>query len=63
MRTFEETLDELGKDAEIVIYPGAGHAFANPSGERYQPEAAEDAWARTLAFLDTHLGAGPSDRR
>ena len=63
VRDFEETLQSLGKDAEIVVYPGAGHAFANPSGERYVAEAAEDAWARTLAFLDVNLGAGaaPAD--
>ena len=65
VREFQATLDELGKEAQIEIYPGAGHAFANPSGERYVAEAAEDAWAKTLAFLDTHLrgeaGDGPND--
>ncbi len=63
VRTFEETLQSLGKNAEIVVYPGAGHAFANPSGERYVAEAAEDAWAKTLAFLDTNLrdSAAPAD--
>jgi carboxymethylenebutenolidase len=35
--------NELGKSAEIYIYEGADHAFANPSGTRYNPEAAEDA--------------------
>ncbi|MEM8808637.1 MAG: dienelactone hydrolase family protein [Cyanobacteria bacterium P01_G01_bin.38] len=48
---FETTLNELGKTAEIHIYPEADHAFANPSGERYNPEAAEDAWEKTLAFF------------
>lgn len=55
VRTFEETLRGLGKDAEIHVYEGADHAFANPSGERYDAEAAEDAWAKTLTFLDEHL--------
>jgi carboxymethylenebutenolidase len=55
VRAFESTLQELGKDVEIQVYEGAGHAFANPSGERYQPEAARDAWQRTLAFLDRHV--------
>ena len=63
VRTFEETLGALGKDAEIHVYEGADHAFANPSGERYDAEAAEDAWAKTLAFLAEHLGndAAPAD--
>ena len=39
----------------IEVYPGADHAFANPSGERYQPAAAADAWTRTTAFLAEHL--------
>jgi carboxymethylenebutenolidase len=55
VRRFESTLEDLGKDVEIQVYEGAGHAFANPSGERYQPEAARDAWQRTLEFLESHL--------
>lgn len=55
VRAFEEALDSLGKDAEIHIYEGAGHAFANPSGTNYQPDAAADAWERTVAFLAEHL--------
>ncbi len=55
VREFEMALQALGKTHEIVIYDDADHAFANPSGTRYQPEAAADAWQRTLAFLDEHL--------
>jgi carboxymethylenebutenolidase len=55
VRQFETVLAELGQDAEIVVHEGAHHAFGNPSGTRYQPEAARDAWARTLAFFDEHL--------
>ena len=40
---------------QIVIYPGVGHAFANPSGANYAPEATRDAWDKTLAFLKTNL--------
>jgi carboxymethylenebutenolidase len=57
VREFESVLADLDKDAEIHVYDGVGHAFANPSGTRYSPEAAEDAWARTLAFFDEHLRA------
>jgi len=52
---FETMLQTLGKTAEIVVYEGADHAFANPSGTRYEPEAAADAWRRTLEFLAGHL--------
>ena len=54
-RQLEATLKSLGKDIEIHIYDGAGHGFANPSGTRYQPEAAKDAWERTLAFFAKSL--------
>ena len=55
VRAFEEALDALGKDAAIHIYEGADHAFANPSGNNYQAEPANDAWEKTLAFFDEHL--------
>lgn len=55
VREMEAALGELGKDATIVVYPGAGHAFANPSGNRYQAEAAKDAWGKTVAFFGEHL--------
>ena len=56
VREFEAALAALGKEASIHVYPDADHAFANPSGTRYQAEAAEDAWARTIAFFAEHLG-------
>jgi carboxymethylenebutenolidase len=55
VKTFQSTLDSLGKNVEIHIYEGAGHAFANPSGTTYQPEAAADAWQKTVTFLAEHL--------
>jgi carboxymethylenebutenolidase len=58
VREMEAALETLGKDTAIVVYPGAGHAFANPSGTRYQPEAAKDAWEKTTAFFAEHLEAG-----
>lgn len=56
VREMEKQLKSLGKNVEIHVYPGASHAFANPSGTRYQPEAAEDAWQKTLAFFKQYLG-------
>jgi carboxymethylenebutenolidase len=55
---FRSTLQQLGKDATIHVYPGADHAFANPSGGNYNAIAAEDAWTRTIEFLRSHLQAG-----
>ena len=48
---FEEALERLRKSHAIHVYAGAGHAFANPTGNNYNAEYAEDAWAKTLAFL------------
>jgi len=55
VRDFEAELRALGKVHQIEIYPGAGHAFANPSGTRFEREAAEAAWDLTLTFLEKHL--------
>jgi carboxymethylenebutenolidase len=46
-----EAMKKNGKRFEYKIYTGAGHAFFNDTGQRYHPEAAKDAWTRTLAFL------------
>ncbi len=58
VRRFEEALERLDKDYEIQVYEGAGHAFANPSGNNFNAEYAEDAWKRTLDFLRDRLAPG-----
>jgi len=55
VKAFENSLDTLGVENEIHMYPGVGHAFANPSGVNYAPEATMDAWKKTLAFLNENL--------
>lgn len=55
VREFESSLNSLGVSNEIHIYPGVGHAFANPSGANYAPEETKDAWAKTVAFLERNL--------
>ena len=55
VNAFAETMHNLGKNYEIEIYPNAGHAFANPTGNNYDPATAEAAWQRTLNFLKFHL--------
>ena len=55
VQQFDKALDEIGAENEIHVYPGVGHAFANPSGMNYAAEPTKDAWAKTLNFLQTHL--------
>jgi len=52
---FKTALDELGIKNEIYIYPGVGHAFANPSGMNYAPNETKDAWQKTVEFLSRNL--------
>ena len=44
-----------GKAFDYQIYAGAGHAFFNDTGERYNPDAAADAWPKAVAFLRENL--------
>jgi carboxymethylenebutenolidase len=55
--------------ADIKVYAGAGHAFANKlpgqpllriTGFGYNQAATEDAWSRVFSFFREHLGAGAS---
>jgi carboxymethylenebutenolidase len=55
IEAFEGTMRELGKEVDIKVYPGAKHAFSNPSGTAYDATAAEDAWARSRDFLAANL--------
>lgn len=52
---FQKELEAQGTPVETYIYPGAGHAFANPSGTRYNAKAADAAWSRSVRFLRNHL--------
>lgn len=56
VRDFNRTLDEIGVENEVHVYEGAAHAFANPSGESFRPDATRDAWGETLTFLNETLG-------
>jgi len=52
----EQQLQSLGKKMEVVIYPGADHAFFNDTRPTvYNAEAAADAWRRTIDFFRKHL--------
>jgi carboxymethylenebutenolidase len=53
VEAFEEALNEAGAENEVVIYPGAPHSFFDRKQEEFA-EASEDAWNRTLAFIERH---------
>jgi carboxymethylenebutenolidase len=66
----EAALNEAGIPNDVKTYPEAGHSFMSrhggligalgprtPMRDEYDPEAAEDAWSRVLAFFATHLAA------
>lgn len=55
VREFQAALDNVGVENDVTIYPGVGHAFANPDNPGFAMEEAEDAWQKTLTFLDQNL--------
>jgi carboxymethylenebutenolidase len=61
VESFRTALERLRKEQEIHVYPGVGHAFANPTGNNYDAEAAADAWTRTIEFLQRHLSADEAE--
>jgi carboxymethylenebutenolidase len=53
----EQAMQQNGKVFEKVIYPGANHAFNNDTGRNYDPQAAVDAWKRTLGWFEKYVKA------
>jgi carboxymethylenebutenolidase len=51
----EQALAEAGKTYEMKVFEGANHAFFNDTGQRFDPEAAREAWAYTLGWFDKYL--------
>jgi len=54
---FEAALEANGKTFEAHFYPGANHGFHNDTTPRYDAEAAELAWSRTLEFFERNLNS------
>ncbi|MDH3987647.1 MAG: dienelactone hydrolase family protein [Gammaproteobacteria bacterium] len=52
---YKEALDESGKNYTMHMYPGANHGFHNDTTPRYDAEAAELAWGRTIEFFRKNL--------
>ena len=55
VQAIESALAEAGKNAEVRVYAGAGHAFLNPDHGAYHEASAKDAWARAVALFKTNL--------
>lgn len=55
VKAFEDSLNSLKVENEIYMYPGVGHAFANPSNPNHAPKETADAWEKSVAFLEKHL--------
>lgn len=55
--TMETAMQQAGKIFEKIIYPNADHAFFNDTGTRYNADAAQDAWAKMLAWFDRYVKA------
>jgi carboxymethylenebutenolidase len=49
-------MKNLSRRVDLKIYDGARHGFENPAdAANYEPDAAADAWARSVAFLKKYL--------
>jgi carboxymethylenebutenolidase len=52
-----EAMQAAGKTFRQEIYPGVDHAFHNDTGQRYNAEQAQAAWAAALAWFEQYLRA------
>ncbi len=52
---YENALKENHKEYEAHIYPGVNHGFHNDSTPRYDKQAADLAWKRTIEFFKEKL--------
>ncbi|MEM6764159.1 MAG: dienelactone hydrolase family protein [Bacteroidota bacterium] len=52
---YEEALKKHGKEYTMHMYPAANHGFHNDTTPRYDKEAAELAWNRTITFFKEKL--------
>ena len=53
---YKAALEAAGKEFTVHVYDGAQHAFNNDTSEaRYDKDAADLAWGRTIAFFQEKL--------
>jgi carboxymethylenebutenolidase len=56
-KKFGEMVRQHNPNVEIVVYPGAGHAFHADYRPSYNKAAADDGWNRCVAWFNKHLKA------
>lgn len=52
----EATMRLEDLDVDVIRHPGTRHGFADPDGDTFDPDAFDEAWARTLDLLESRLG-------
>jgi len=52
---YEEALKQNNKEYQAFMYPGVNHGFHNDTTPRYDKDAAELAWGRTIEFFEQKL--------
>jgi carboxymethylenebutenolidase len=45
------------REHEVIVYPGAGHGFFCDERASFKSDAADDAWTRTVQWLELRLKA------
>src|SRR5436309_2294760 len=55
VRKIEARLKELGKQAEVTVYPGADHGYMCSDRASYHAQAAKESWEKMVAFFGKHL--------
>jgi carboxymethylenebutenolidase len=53
VEAFDRALEAAGVEHELVTYDGAPHSFFDRKQEEFA-DASDDAWQRTLAFVEQH---------
>jgi carboxymethylenebutenolidase len=53
----EATMGLESLPVQVITYPGTQHGFCEPDGDTFDPGAFEQAWGRTLEFLEVELKA------
>jgi carboxymethylenebutenolidase len=55
VKAMEAAIVKGGGKMTLNVYADAAHAFANATGTAYNEKAANDAWAKSLAFFKANL--------
>jgi carboxymethylenebutenolidase len=53
VEAFDQALSEAGVEHNLVVYDGAPHSFFDRKYEQFADDS-EDAWRRTLEFIERH---------